>query len=291
MNQAVTTDAASPAVGSALESEADVVIVGGGIIGAASAYFLASEGLKTVLVEKGAIGYEQSTRNWGWVHQQVRYPHLIPLAMRSVEIWQALDDMLGSPVEFVQGGNFSLAFDNGELALHEEIAADAVSAGLDARVVGREEIAARVPAMAPIGVGGLVVDSDGQANPDLVTAAFARAAREAGAIVYTHCAALGTDVQGGEVAGVETENGLIRTSRVVCAGGAWAARFARRVGADFPQRSVRSTVVRTTPVPHVTDATALGQRRHLSPGSGGAIRARWRGRRDLRGRPRTAARP
>ena len=78
-----------------IETEADVVIVGGGIIGAASAFFLAREGLKTVLVDKGAIGYEQSTRNWGWVHQQVRYPHLIPLAMRSVELWQTLDETLG----------------------------------------------------------------------------------------------------------------------------------------------------------------------------------------------------
>ena len=247
-----------PTTDQKIEADADVVIVGGGIIGAVSAFYLAREGLKTVLVDKGTIGYEQSTRNWGWVHQQVRYPHLIPLARRSVELWQTLDETLGSPVEFVQGGNLSLAFDDADLTLFEEVAADARAAGLETNVIDHDATSALVPGMEGEWTGSMHVPSDGQANPALVTAAFARAAGKAGAYIYTGCAAERIELQAGAISGLVTERGLIRTSRVVCAGGAWAARFARHLGVDFPQRSVRSTVVRTNPVDAVTGATGWG---------------------------------
>ena len=66
-----------------------------------------------MVVDKGALGYEQSPRNWGWVHQQVRYPHLIPLAVESVRLWERLGEELGSDLEWVQGGNLSLGFTRG----------------------------------------------------------------------------------------------------------------------------------------------------------------------------------
>ena len=69
----------------------EIIIVGGGIAGCATAYYLARAGMQVLVLDKGDIGYEQSTRNWGWVHQQVRYPHLIGLGMRSVALWQGLE--------------------------------------------------------------------------------------------------------------------------------------------------------------------------------------------------------
>jgi glycine/D-amino acid oxidase-like deaminating enzyme len=241
-----------------LPSRADVAIVGGGIAGCATAYYLSTRGLSVVLVDKGAVGYEQSTRNWGWVHQQVRYPHLIPLAMRSVEMWMGLEDALSTSVEWRQGGNLSLAYDDVDIAEFEGIASDARAAGLDARLISRDEVQQYAPGVGGAFTGALHVASDGQANPHLVTAAFARAAREAGATIIEDCAATELNVAGGRAVGVTTEGGEVQADTVLVAGGAWTARLLRGVGLRLPQRSVRSTVVRTKPLPQVSAVTAWG---------------------------------
>ena len=234
----------------------DVAVVGGGIAGCATAYYLSLRGLSVTLVDKGRLGYEQSTRNWGWVHQQVRYPHLIPLAMRSVSTWEGLEEELSTSLEWRQGGNLSLAFDEGDLAEFEEIARDAREMGLDATLLSAAQTAALLPGAAGGFVGALSVPKDGQANPDLVTAAFARAAREHGATLLEDCAALGIETAGGRVTGVRTERGFIQADKVVVAGGAWSARLLRAVGLNLPQRAVRATVVRTEPLPFQTAMTA-----------------------------------
>ncbi len=241
-----------------LPSYADVAIVGGGIAGCATAYYLATRGLSVVLVDKGEVGYEQSTRNWGWVHQQVRYPHLIPLAMRSVEIWSGLEETLATAVEWRQGGNLSLAYDQADMTEFEEIARDARAQGLGATVIDRDAVSGHAPGIAGHYLGALYVEGDGQANPHLVTAAFARAAREAGATVVENCAATDIETAGGRVVGITTELGEVRADTVLVAGGAWTARLLRGLGLKLPQRSVRSTVVRTKPLPQVSAVTAWG---------------------------------
>ena len=209
----------------------DVAVIGGGIAGCATAYYLSARGLKVTLVDKGSLGYEQSTRNWGWVHQQVRYPHLIPLAIRSVSIWKGLEEELGTALEWRQGGNLGFAFDD-----------------------------AALPGAASGFIGSLHVPSDGQASPQLVTAAFGRAAREHGATLIENCAASAIETAGGRVVSVETEQGEIRADTVVVAGGAWTARLLRKLGLRLPQRAVRATVVRTKPLPFQTAMTVWGDR-------------------------------
>jgi glycine/D-amino acid oxidase-like deaminating enzyme len=241
-----------------LPSRADVVIVGGGIAGCATAYYLAGHGREVVVLDKGALAYEQSSRNWGWVHQQVRYPHLIPLAMRAVEIWKGLSRELGTDVEWRQGGNLSIAYDSTDVAEFESIVADARDAGLEAVMLDREGVLTLLPDLAGPFVGGLHVPSDGQANPHLVTAAFARAAQDRGARVLEDCAVSGIVAAGDRVLGVVTERGTIAADTVIVAAGAWSARLVRPLGVKFPQRAVRASVVRTSPLPEVTALTAWG---------------------------------
>lgn len=234
------------------------MIIGGGIIGCAIAYRLARRGMAVTLVDKGPIGYEQSTRNWGWVHQQVRYPHLIPLAVESVRMWERLADDLQADVGWVQGGNLSLGFDDDDLAEFEQWRQAARNAGLDTTVLTRTQVVDMLPGMARMQgswTGALHVPTDGQADPSLVTDAFARAAERHGARVLTDCAVTAIDTAGGAVSGVLTERGPIRASLVICAAGAWSGRLTRPLGVRFPQRSVRSTVVRTTPTDPVTAVT------------------------------------
>ena len=101
----------------ALPERADAVVVGGGIVGAASAYYLARRGISVVLLERGAIGEEQSGRNWGFVRQQGRHPLELPLAMESNRIWQTLETELEADLEWTRGGNLALATSAKRLAL------------------------------------------------------------------------------------------------------------------------------------------------------------------------------
>ena len=92
-----------------IPSSADVVIVGGGIVGVSTAYFLARKGVSVALFEKGRIAGEQSGRNWGWVRQQGRSPVELPLMIQSLGIWQGLSAEVGEDLGFRQGGSLYLA--------------------------------------------------------------------------------------------------------------------------------------------------------------------------------------
>ncbi|MDP6606548.1 MAG: FAD-binding oxidoreductase [Dehalococcoidia bacterium] len=262
------------------EQEAEVVIIGGGIVGCSAAYYLAKRGVQVALIEKGDIAGEQSSRNWGWVHQQVRHPQIIPLAVMSTEIWAGLEQELGADLEWEQGGNFSLGFDDEDMADFESWCQPAHELGLETAMLTRDEVAGLVPAMSGPWVGAIHVPSDGQASPQLATAAFAAAAERHGARIHTRCAVERIELSAGAVAAVVTEQGRIRTGQVVCAAGAWSARVARPLGLKLPQQSVRSTVVRTAPTEPVTTATAWGdqvtfrqdrQGRFVLAGGGGAV--------------------
>ncbi len=130
-----------------LENEAEIVIIGGGIVGCAAAYYLAKRGAQVTLIEKGDIGAEQSTRNWGWVHQQVRYPQLIPLAVLSTELWAGLEQELEADLEWEQGGNLSLGFDDEDMADFETWREPARQRGLETAILTREQVAEMAPAM------------------------------------------------------------------------------------------------------------------------------------------------
>src|SRR5947199_8302344 len=83
-----------------LPASADVVIIGGGIIGASTALFLAQRGISTVLCEKGHIAGEQSSHNWGWCRKMVRDPREIPLIIESLRLWQGMNEMVAAETGF-----------------------------------------------------------------------------------------------------------------------------------------------------------------------------------------------
>ena len=236
----------------------DVVVVGAGIVGCATAYFLARRGARVAVVERGSVPGEQSRKNWGFVRQQGRDPVELPLVVEANRMWQGLERELGADIEWVRGGNLALAADESRLARFEAWLPVAREFGLDTRLLRARNLDAVVPGLAGGWLGGLHTPGDGHADPEKTTDAFARAAVAHGATLHLDCAVQAVTAQAGAVAGVVTEQGEIRAPVVVCAAGAWSSRLTRTLGLDLPQRWVRGTVARTTPAPAVTACAVWG---------------------------------
>lgn len=102
-----------------LPEKVDVVVIGGGIIGASTALELAERGVSVALCEKGGIGHEQSSRNWGWVRISRRDPREVPLMAEALRIWQGLDERIGRPTGYTRAGIVFTCADDQSLAEHE----------------------------------------------------------------------------------------------------------------------------------------------------------------------------
>ena len=242
-----------------LPESTDVVVIGAGIAGTATAYFLARSGMKVLLCEKGRVAGEQSSRNWGWVRQQGRDWAELPIMMESNRIWRGLAEDTGEAnLQFTQSGCYYLASDETTLAKYEQWHDLAKQHQLDTRMLSGEEIKERFSNVAADLVGGMVTETDGRAEPFVAVPALAKAAREHGAVIAEACAVRTLDLQAGRVAGVVTEKGRVRCSQVVLSSGAWSTHFAANAGVNLPQLTVRSTVARTEPAPeHYTPNISL----------------------------------
>jgi glycine/D-amino acid oxidase-like deaminating enzyme len=237
---------------------AEVVIVGGGIVGCAAAYYLSKRGVSVVVCEKGNVGLEQSSRNWGFVRQQGRDAAELPLMMACNRIWQGLESELEADLEWIQGGNLALAYDHERLGLFEQWLPLAREHGLETRLLTLQQLRQLVPAVKSKLLGAMFTASDGQAEPQKVCPAFQRAAQSRGARFMTGCAVEGIELQNGAVSGVHTERGHIQASTVVCAAGAWSTRLVRPLGIRLPSLWIKGSVARVAPVRKLTSAGVWG---------------------------------
>ncbi|MBN9034690.1 MAG: FAD-binding oxidoreductase [Rhizobiales bacterium] len=243
-----TQNAASPSGYDVLPQSADVVIVGGGIVGVSTAYFLAGKGLSVVLCEKGGLGEEQSSRNWGWVRKMGRDVREMPLMLRAMDIWKDLNGRVGAETGFRVCG-ITYFFDKDEDAARYDPWVKAVAPfDLDTRFLSGAELDGIAPNATRRWAGALHTPSDGSAEPHLATRAIAVGARKHGAMIVEACAARGFETSGGRVSTVVTEKGPIRCNAVVLAGGSWSTFFARNMGVRLPQLKILSQVTRTRPL-------------------------------------------
>ena len=232
------------------------MVVGGGVLGLASAYELAGRNLSVVLVEGGRVGGWQSGRNLGFVRQQGRAPAELPMMMAASQRWRGLGDELGCDVEWRMGGNLRLTNDPELAGRYERWAADAAALGLDSRVVSDAEVKSILPGVSQRWLLGIFTASDGQADPVATCRAYAAAARARGVQVCEGVPAAGITLAGGAVAGVTTPVGEIKARLVLLAAGSGSMRLARGAGVEIPRQLVRQTVILTEPVPPVTRAAA-----------------------------------
>lgn len=233
-----------------LPTHADVVVIGGGIIGVFAAYYMARRGLSVAVLEKGRIGAEQSSRNWGWCRQQNRDARELPMATRSLELWERFAADSGEDTGFSRCGLLYLSNDEEEIARWAKWRDFAKTAGVTTHMLSSREAAERGRATGRTWKGGVFSPSDGTADPGKAAPAVAAALMKLGGTVLQNCAARGIELEGGRVSGVVTEAGTIKTRTVVYAGGAWASSFCRQLGIRFPAATVRQAIVRVTPPAH-----------------------------------------
>jgi len=233
---------------SPLPAQADVVVIGGGIIGVFAAYYLARRGVSVAVVEKGRIGAEQSSRNWGWCRQQNRDARELPMATKSLELWEQFAADTGEDTGFRRCGLLYLSNDEEELARWTKWRDFAKTAGVTTHMLSSTEASERGRLTGRAWKGGVFSPSDGTADPAKAAPSVAAALMKLGGTVHQNCAARGIEIEGGRVSGVVTEAGTIKTRTVVFAGGAWASSFCRQLGIRFPQATVRQSIVRVTGV-------------------------------------------
>jgi glycine/D-amino acid oxidase-like deaminating enzyme len=228
-----------------LPARADVVIVGGGIIGTSTALFLAQKGVSVALCEKGHIAGEQSSRNWGWCRKMVRDPRELPLVIESLRLWEGMNQTVEAETGFRNCGIMYLAETPAALARLEGWLDHSREYQLDTTVIDGAEVTKLLPGLAKPWAGALYTPSDGKAEPQKAAPAIAEAARRHGAAVLTQCAVRGIETAAGRVAGVVTEKGRIACQSVVLAGGAWSRLFCGNLGIELPQLKVLGSVMRT----------------------------------------------
>lgn len=236
------------------------MIIGGGIVGVSTAWFLAKRGIDVVLCEKGHVAGEQSGRNWGWVRQQGRDLRELPMMIESMRIWRGLEAEIGEDVGYTEGGCLFMASTDEELERYAAWIESAKSFGLDTRIIAGTALDEHVAGGSSRWAGALYTAGDGRAEPHKAAPAIARAAARAGAAILTACAVRGIESSGGKVSAVVTEHGTIRTSTVLCAAGAWTSLFCRALGISVPQLRVKGNVVRTAPAANILNGNVFDER-------------------------------
>jgi sarcosine oxidase, subunit beta len=237
------------AIMTSMPRTADVVVVGGGTIGAWAAWFLKQSGVgEVVLVERDTLGQGASSRAAGMVRAQGGTEWAVRLGMFSREFYAGQRDLLGIDSGFVAQGYFVPCFSEPEVgAAHERIAMQQ-AVGLDVRWVEPDEVDAMNPAMAPgQTLGASYSPSDGYIDPPRNVLAYTAAILGAGVRVCERTAFTGLLIEGGRVAGVRTSAGDVATSRVVLTGGPTLAAVGQAAGVRIPTSGARHQVVVTEP--------------------------------------------
>lgn len=233
---------------SSLTRHYDVAIAGGGLVGSSAALALARRGKRVLLIERRYCGAQASGVNYGGVRCQGRPAEQLPLAMRARRIWDRLGDTIGVDGEFVVSGHLRLARSEADLAGLEAYAQVAAQHGLPLQLMSGTSFRRRYPWLGAAAVGGSLCATDGHANPRLVSPAFARAAREAGAQVRELTALEKADYDGARFvlqAGDET----YEADWLINAAGAWAGTLAQRFGDLVPMTPIYPNMWVTEPLP------------------------------------------
>lgn len=251
----------------------DVLVIGGGLAGCATAYYLAREGVEVTLVERGDLNGRASGANAGSLHVQIPHTEFVTLGEAwartfaptlallrdSVEMWTKLGDELGEDLEVALTGGLLVAETEAQMRQVEAKAAIERQQGIEIELLDRDALRARAPYVSSRMIGGAWCAHEGKANPLKATPAFARAAGRLGATILPMTSVTSLqEVAGGWQAATNAEP--ILAARVVDAAGADAGRIAAMAGVTLPIEGYPLQVTVTEPiaplVPHLVYSAA-----------------------------------
>ncbi len=218
--------AAPPAVTTRPVAKSDVLIIGGGIAGCATALLLARRGKSVTLLERDQAGTRASGVNFGGVRQNGRDLRELPIAMRAREMWDRLPELIGFDGEFRATGNLRLAMDAERQSQLAEFYRKAGEMGLHLELLDRPQLRARYPWLSDKPMLGVLCPNDGHANPRLVSPAFASAAQEAGANLIEYAEVTEAWYSSGEFNLRVADGRAFAAPVLVNCAGAWAGKVA-----------------------------------------------------------------
>ena len=229
---------------SRVPERAEVVVAGGGVIGTSIAFHLAQAGVRdVVLVERDRLGSGSSAKPLGGVRATFSDPGNIRLGLRSLEAFEVFAERFGIDIELRQVGYLFLCRTDAELAEVERSTAVQRELGSTVRMVSPREACALNPLLREEAlVGASFSPRDGHARPAAVVQGYRVAAEALGAIVLEQTELVGVTAGPAGIEEVRTDKGTIRTSRLVCAAGAWSSSVGRMVGVELPIEPVRRQI-------------------------------------------------
>lgn len=238
-----------------LTLETDVIIVGGGIVGASAALMLALRGQRVVLLERDFCGSRSSGVNYGGVRRQGRSLVQLPLSQRAHELWSDLPGLIGINGEYVRSGHLKLARSDADMAKLQAWADAAADFDLGVELLDYRQLRGRFAWVGDVAVGASLCHADGHANPRLVSPAFAAAARRAGARIVEQVQPLAFE-HDGRAFQVSCSNGeRLRAPWLLNCAGAWANHIAEQFGEHVPMTSGHPAMLVTEPLPLVMDVS------------------------------------
>jgi sarcosine oxidase subunit beta len=220
----------------AAPESAEVVIVGGGAMGASAAYHLAKLGVQdVVLIERESLASGSTSKSAGGIRAQFADELNVRIALRSIAEFEALDRDSG--IEYKRHGYLFLLTNEADVESFRAALALQQSLGVPSRLLSPDDVAAMIPTLEISDVlAAAYCPIDGHASPESVVQAYAGAAASQGARILQGTSLDRVAVRGDEVVGVETSAGPIRASALVCAAGVWSKEVGGLAGLDIPVR-------------------------------------------------------
>lgn len=238
-------------------TSADVVVIGAGITGLSTGFRLAKAGAKVVVLDKGRVAHEASSRATGFISLRGDTPVEAPLAQEAERLWDSLDDELGYPTEWKQKGRLWAAVSERQWS---DLQADHklfLTSGIAFELIDGARCRELVPSLAPTVRGGIYTARSGHANPQRTSQAFAWAMRDHGGELRELTPVTGIRVAAGRVTGVDTPAGPIHAPVVVSCAGPQTATIAGLVGALVPAAPARMQAMITAPLPPLFDVAMI----------------------------------
>lgn len=232
-----------------LPTRAEVVVIGGGIVGASVGFHLAEAGVDVVLLERSDFACGSSGKPIGGVRAQFSDPLNVQLAARSLAAYGQFAQSPGADIQLDKVGYLFLLRTPDDVARFEKSIAIQNEHGIPTRLISPAEAHELSPPVDPDGfIAAAFSPSDGHARPTVVAGAYVDAARRRGARAVTGCDVLDVEVRGGEIAAVHTSRGSVRTSIVVCAAGPWSGKIGAMAGVELDVRPIRRQIAFSEPL-------------------------------------------